>query len=101
MILSISQLKNLLVYTQSGFKLGRVVDLEIDADSQSIIHYVVRRGQLLGRFQKFLLIHRGQVISISRERMIVEDSVSRLPVIQTKEKSAPQTAPSGVSARQF
>lgn len=101
MLLSIFQLKNLLVYTQSGIKLGRIIDLEIDAESQSIIHYLVQRRLFAGRFQKPLLIHRSQVISVSREKMIVEDLVSQSAAFQTKVKTAPQTAPSGVSARQF
>ncbi len=102
MILSFSDLKNLSVFSQSGINLGQIIDLEIDSESQSVIRYVVRRGRLVSRFQKSLLIHRQQVISISQEKMVVEDAVAK-EVIESEEKKniAPQVAPSGVSARQL
>ena len=102
MLINFSHLKNLPVFTQSGLFLGRIVDLEIDADSQSIINYLVQRGRLVGRWQKPLLIHRQQVISISKEKMIVEDAIAKqLETVKAEKEIAPQTAASGVSARQL
>ncbi|MCX6779309.1 MAG: PRC-barrel domain-containing protein [Candidatus Magasanikbacteria bacterium] len=75
MILPSSQIKNLPVFTKSEIKLGIIVDLELDTDSQSILRYVVQRGQILGRLQEPLLIHRSQVLFLTNEKMIVEDNV--------------------------
>jgi len=75
MLLLLSQIKNLPVFTKSEIKLGVVVDLELDTDSQSILRYLVQRGQILGRLQEPLLIHRSQVLSLTSEKMVVEDNV--------------------------
>lgn len=101
MLLSFSRLKNLPVFTQSGLRLGQVSDLEIDTDSQSILRYIVQRGRLVGRFQEPLLIHRRQVVSISQEKMMVEDAViKQLETVKEEKETVPQTSASGVSARQ-
>lgn len=102
MVILVSNLKNLPVFTQSGLKLGQMVDFEIDAESQSILRYIVSRGKLVGRFQRPLLIHRQQVISISSEKMIVEDAVIKeMESARQVKETLPQTAASGVSARHF
>lgn len=101
MLLNFFHLKNLPVFTQSGHKLGQVSDFEIDTEAQSILRYIVTRGKLVGRFQPPLLIHRQQVISVSSEKMIVEDAViKQLEIVKEEKENVPQTAPSGVSARQ-
>lgn len=96
MLLPFSKLKNLLVFTQSGIKLGQVADIEIDLDSQSIIHYMVKRG-IVSR--GVLLIHRGQVIFITEEKMIVEDAVIKESGVMKMKEAAVQQA-TGVSARE-
>lgn len=78
MVLPLSQIKNLLVVTQSGTRLGIIVDMELETDSQSILRYVVQRGQILGRLHDPLLVHRSQVVSLSDEKMIVEDNVGQV-----------------------
>ena len=67
-------MKNLPVFTQSGVKLGQITDIEIDLDSQSILRYVVKRG-IVSR--DTLLIHRGQVISITDEKMTVDNAAAK------------------------
>lgn len=101
MLLNFSHLKNLPVFTQSGLHLGHVSDLEIDTESQSVLRYLVQRGRLIGRFQEPLLIHRHQVISISPEKIVVEDAVIKLAEGEKSREKVPQPAPSGVSARQL
>lgn len=100
-MLKASALKNLPVFTQSGFKLGRIVDWEIDSETQSILRYQVRRRGLWKRWQEPLLIHRRQVVSLTEKQMIVEDALLK-QMDEEKERSlAPRPAPSGVSARRF
>lgn len=70
------ELINLSVETKSGDYLGKISNLEIDLDSQSIISYDVKETNILkGALKNKLLISRNQVISISKERMIVNDNV--------------------------
>lgn len=87
MVLPLSQIKNLPVFTKSEMRLGIITDLELDTDSQSILRYLVQRSQILGRLQESLLIHRSQVLSLTSEKMIVDDNVSEEKSEQ-KERSA-------------
>lgn len=73
MTISTKQLIGLPVVTKSGLKLGRIVNCLVDIDSQSILQYTVKEGLVAGR--KTLLINRGQVISISSDKMVVDDAV--------------------------
>ena len=65
------------VETTDGRQLGRVIGLEIDIDSQSILRYQVRpRGFMAGVLtMRDLLISRGQVGSITKENIIVESGM--------------------------
>lgn len=87
MVLPLSQIKNLPVVTKSEVKLGVITDIELDTESQSVLHYLVQRGQILGRLQEPLIIHRSQVLSITDEKMIVEDNAGEEKEEQ-KERSA-------------
>lgn len=80
MTLNYSQLIHLSVETQSGQYLGKIISFEIDPLSQSIVYYHVKSGLIKGLDKKELIIHQNQVISISKEKMIVEDNVSKEPV---------------------
>lgn len=66
------------VYTASGVRLGRVSGFEFEAESQTIVRYVVRRSF----FGSTLLIHRNQVISFDANQLTVEDLVvsQKIPV---------------------
>lgn len=96
MLLVFSKLKNLSVFTRSGIKLGQVADVEIDLDSQSIIRYVIKRG-IVNR--DVLLVHRSQVISITDEKMTVEDAVVK-ECKSMKMKEAIVQPATGISARE-
>lgn len=71
------QIKKLPVITVSGKKLGRVNEIFVDPDSQSIIQYQVTPRRLLS-LDLPLLIHRSQVISLTPERLLVEDNVVKV-----------------------
>lgn len=76
-----SDLINLPVYTQSGQHLGRVDSFEVDIDTHAITHYYVRTGLIKGLWHEQLIIDQSQVISISKEKMVVEDNVSKEPAV--------------------
>ncbi|MDD4607177.1 MAG: PRC-barrel domain-containing protein [Patescibacteria group bacterium] len=72
---------NLPVFTQSDQFLGHVLDLEIDILSGKIEQLYVGDQKLLDkilRAEKYLLIHASQIVSISKDKVIVEDSTLKL-----------------------
>lgn len=77
------------VETDSGRSLGKIVDFELEVNSQSILKYYVRGGSIFRElFINELIVHRGQVISIDDKRMIVEDSVIKEKEIKRVEVAA-------------
>ena len=78
MLLSLHNILNLPVETQSNQRLGRVAGAIVDVETQSLHQYRVAPGGISHLFSKEeLLIDRDQVISITKEKMVVEDSVGR------------------------
>ncbi len=78
MLLSIRDILNLPVETQSGQHLGKVEGVVVETETQRLYQYQVRRGSISRLFGKAeLLIHRDQVISITRSRVVVEDGAYR------------------------
>lgn len=73
MLIRWNQLKKIPVYTQSGFYLGKVSGLEIDLESHIIRAYFVRKNII----ESVLSISREQVISITAEKLTVEDAFVR------------------------
>ncbi|OGY45886.1 MAG: hypothetical protein A2744_00865 [Candidatus Buchananbacteria bacterium RIFCSPHIGHO2_01_FULL_44_11] len=74
---SSTDLINLPVYTQSGQNLGRIVSFDFDIESHLVVNYHVSTGLIKGLWHQHLLVHRSQVVSISKDRMLVEDNVSK------------------------
>lgn len=96
MRLSLRDLHNLPVETPSGASIGRLVDVEIDVDEQTIRTYHVRSRTLIpGLFGQKLLIDRSQVVSLTKEKLIVDDAVA-LPaggkIAPSPEPNAPPNA---------
>ena len=73
MLKNFDDILDLPVETQKGIQLGKVDGAIIDIDSQSIYQYSVKPSGITNIFEKELLIHRDQVINITKEKMIVED----------------------------
>lgn len=71
-----SALKQLRVETVLGTYLGRVRDIELDAESHLVVRYIVKKW---AKGQEYR-IHRNQVVRIEEKRMVVEDVVSRRPL---------------------
>ncbi len=92
MTLRKGELINLPVYTQSGEHLGKVADFVFQPDGQTIIQYHIKSGTLLRELlEKELLVSREQVISITNERMVVEDSV--ITIRDTKKEALKKAVP--------
>jgi len=79
MIIDYKNLIGLSAETKSGLVLGKIKNFEVDSETQTISQYFVKgRGfisKLLSESDQQLIIHRNQVVSISEEKMIVEDNV--------------------------
>lgn len=90
MIVNLSQLRNLPVETENGTALGHVADIEIDIENYLMTNLLVKRG-LIG---KHLLINRGQIISITLEKIIVEDNLVNELVEESSEKQYESPVPS-------
>ena len=72
MIVNLATLLELPVYTQSGVKLGKIFDLELDIENQMVLRYLVRPNFI--SMQRFL-IQAAQVQEITKEKIIVDDTV--------------------------
>jgi len=74
------------VRTESGHVLGSVVDISIDLETQAVLVYHVKPSRLVPDMViSPLLIHRDQVVSITTEGLVVDDSVAT--------KKQPNTVP--------
>ncbi len=62
------------VYTENGRSLGKVDSFEIELETSLITHYHISTGLIKGLWHQKLVVSRSQVISISKEKMIVEDN---------------------------
>ena len=79
MKISSNNLINLPVYTQAGDHLGQVDSFEINIDTRQIENYHVKTGSIKGLWHEQLVINHSQVVSISDEKMVVEDSTKKQP----------------------
>ncbi|MBP6859575.1 MAG: PRC-barrel domain-containing protein [Candidatus Magasanikbacteria bacterium] len=84
MIINLRKLLDLPVYTESGAKLGKIFDFELDIENHFVLRYLVRPNFI--SLQNFL-IQSAQVQKITNDRMIVDDAVVK----------AKKTAPTIVS----
>ena len=76
MNLTSQEIINLKVETKSGQKLGRVADFIIDANTYTITTYHIKSKNIIeGLFKNELIINQSQVITIDKEKMVVEDNV--------------------------
>ena len=67
------------VYTESGNYLGQVVDIEIDQETGQVKNYFIKSHNFLKNlFQGYLIIRAKQVISISKEKVVVRDAFKKI-----------------------
>lgn len=87
MLISDKQLIGLRVETASREHIGHVAGLEIDIESQSILNYFIRPAGLVGGLLgSERIVARGQVVSITSERMVVENGKVKETTSGNKEK---------------
>ncbi len=76
---------NLPVYTVSGQHLGRISGIEVDSQGKEIVYYQISAAlPLANLWGKKILVSPNQVVSISKEKMVVIDLS-----IQSKAKTNP------------
>ena len=79
MKISSQQLISLPVVTESGQELGQIKNFNIDIDSQSILEYLIKPDNLIAELiNGEFIISRGQVISITQDKIIVSDNISQV-----------------------
>lgn len=82
MRISSEDLLNLPVESQSGQRLGRISGFDVDTESHRVMRYYVKTGLIRGLWHQQLLIDPVQVVSISKEKMVVEDGAIREPATE-------------------
>jgi len=75
------ELINLPVFTQTSLPVGKVSGFEMEAETGKIQTFFVKTGLIKGLLNQQLIISFNQVISIDKEKMVVVDSVKKLPIL--------------------
>jgi sporulation protein YlmC with PRC-barrel domain len=70
-------LRGIVVVTEGGETLGKLIGFIIDADLHAVVQYAVARSKLLSALlPDEILVHHSQVVSVDGERMVVKDEVA-------------------------
>jgi sporulation protein YlmC with PRC-barrel domain len=72
MLISLNKIIGILVYTASGVKLGRVVEINLDTNTHTVQEYKVRASIFVPRT---FLVKPIQVVEINKKSMVVEDGI--------------------------
>ena len=80
MLLDFSDLIDVPVETQSGDQLGKVGGLILNIETQTIYQYTVKPSGITHLFDKQeFLVNKNQVISITKDKMVVQDGTYQQP----------------------
>ena len=82
MQMELKQLKNIPVETKNGLYLGKVINLQINTEGFIINKLFVVKKRLFSKSQR-LLIHPNQIISISEQKILVQDNVEAAQIKQS------------------
>ncbi|NQT49490.1 hypothetical protein HQ571_02225 [Candidatus Kuenenbacteria bacterium] len=85
MKINFKKLRDLSVETESGLLLGNIDDFELDIENHSVMKYLVVRRKLLTKGQ-VLLVSPSQIVSITAEKIIVNDNVEAEQIKQSIKK---------------
>ena len=78
-MLNSNQIIGLPVYTQAGMFLGKVIKVETLPDDQTAQKYIVQNANpLKNLISGQLVVDASQVISVTVEKIIVEDSIKKV-----------------------
>ena len=94
MLTNIKHLLGLLVETESGETLGKIVDINLDIENHAVKNYVARRSFLS---KQEYLIKPVQIVSISKDKMIVEDTTVKEKLENDVKETNTSTVLAGVS----
>lgn len=77
--MDIKTIIHLPVYTESGYYLGEIIKVKVDPRTGMPLQYIVRSKNFIKNlFQENLIINQSQVVSLSREKMVVNDTLKRI-----------------------
>lgn len=95
------ELRGIRVFTRGGENVGKIAGFVVDADHHTVEQYVISKSRLLSvLLPDELLVHRSQVIELTEERMVIEDSVVSERVAEAvMPKQTAQTLESGAHTR--
>ncbi len=86
------------VETESGEALGKLVDITFDVDTYAVTHFRVAKSRLLSKLlPSELQIHVGQVVSVTKERIVVRDAAVEDAATRSAVIAAERAAGAGVS----
>ena len=78
-MLTPDQIVGLPVYTQSGIFLGKVIKVETLLDGRAVQKYIIQNANpLKNLISGQLVIDASQVISVTAEKIIVEDNWQKI-----------------------
>jgi sporulation protein YlmC with PRC-barrel domain len=101
MLRDFDEIMDLPVHTQSGEHLGKTNGVVIEIETQTIYQYKIKPSGISHLFSKELLIHRDQVVSIQKDKIIVQDGLyseynKKHAVAQKKQSLQTETAISNI-----
>ncbi len=73
-----TQLKYLPVFTREGEYRGRIIHWSIDDQTHMVVEYIIATFPYIFSLGREEIIPRAMVVSISTERMVVEDTRLRV-----------------------
>ena len=73
-----TQLKYLPVFTRGGEYRGRIIHWSIDDQTQVVVEYYIRSFPYIFSIGHEEIVPRSMVVSISNERMVIEDTRLRI-----------------------
>ena len=85
MKINFKKLHELPVETESGLLLGNIDDCELDIENHNVVKYLVVHRKLLTKGQE-LLVSPNQIVSITTEKVIVQDNVEAEQIKQSIKK---------------
>jgi len=68
-------------FTRSGQRIGKVKSVELDLLTDKVLYILVRPTLFKRLLCRQFIIHRDQVVSLTEEKLIVDDASIKTPVV--------------------
>lgn len=72
------------VYTEGSVHLGKVAGFEMDSETGKVLTFYVKTGLIKDLLSHQLTVNFSQIISIDKEKMIVNETVKKIPAASFK-----------------